>query len=399
MHYFWIPLVFLAASVQAQEATTSAEQALALRGFGTVGFAQASNSQGEFLRDLSQPNGVSNHGSLLIDTILGLQLNYRASDKTELAAQVVSHQRYDGSFTPELAWAFAKYEWTPRVSFRVGRIGTEFLMQSDSRMVGYSYLPVRPPVNFYGIVPINYGDGADLQLRLPLGDGVLKGSLYLGQAQEQLPTYDVSGSPVRAASLGYDKGPLQFRLIHAESDLANSVMGDLATLRSTLAAMGATQAASALDMKGTLGAYDSVGLAYDDGSWQIQAALNRVTHGTVLTENSQAGYFNVARRMGNVSPYLGYSWTVSEAKSLATGLSGPAAAMLNPAVQAALQSSHQDQHTTTLGLRWDFARNLDLKVQLDWVNGQPSSTLLYDHLQSNWDGHTTVFSLAMDFVF
>jgi hypothetical protein len=254
-------------------------------------------------------------------------------------------------------------------------------------------------VNFYGVVPINYGDGADVQLRLPLADGVFKASLYLGAAREKLPTYDINGSPVRAASIGFDKGPWQFRLIHAESDLANSVMGDLAALRGQLASAGAATAASALDMKGTLGTYDSAGVAYDDGSWQVQAALNSVAHGTVLTENSNAGYFTLARRMGNVSPYIGYSWTLSTAKSLETGLTGPTAAMLNPAVAAALKASHQDQQTGTLGLRWDFARNLDLKAQLDFVHGDPSSTLLYDHLQSDWNGRTTVFSLAMDFVF
>lgn len=400
MRYVWMPLVLLAAmgtAVQAQE-TVGPDQSFTLRGFGTVGYAQSSNANGEFLRDLSQPNGVSNNGSLLIDSILGLQVNYRASESLELVAQAVSHQRYDGSFTPELTWAFAKYDLSPRVSFRLGRIGTEFLMQSDSRMVGYSYLSVRPPVNFYGGVPINYADAADVQLRLPLADGVLKGSLFLGEAREKLPPYDVDGSPVRAGSIGYDKGPVQLRLIHAESDLANSVL-DLAPLRAQLANMGAVSAAQALDMKGTLSAYDSVGVAYDDGDWQLQAALNSITHGTVLTENSRAGYFTVARRMGNVSPYLGYAWTKSSAKSLDTGLAGPAAPLLNATVDAVLKRSHQDQQTTTLGLRWDFARNLDLKAQFDFVHGDPTSTLLYDNLQSGWDGRTTVFSLSMDFVF
>lgn len=401
MRYSYMPLALLLASLataaHAQD-PASEDTALTVRGFGTVGYAQSSNPQAEFLRDLSQPTGVNDSGSLLIDSILGVQANYRASETLELVAQAVSHQRFDDTFTPEVTWAFIKYDMTPRVSFRLGRIGTEFLMQSDSRMVGYSYLPVRPPVNFYGIVPINYGDGADLHVSTPLADGVLKGSLYLGIAREQLPPYSVDGSQIRAGSIGYDWGPMQFRVIHAESVLANT-FAKLAPLRSELASQGATDAANALDMQGTRSAYDSVGLTYDDGRWQVQAALNSVTHGTVLTENSKAGYLSVARRMGNVSPYLGYSWTLSGAKSLDTGLSGMAGAMLNPQVAAVLNASHQDQQTTTVGLRWDFRRNFDLKTQLDFVNGSPTSTLLYDHLQSDWNGRTTVFSMAMDFVF
>ena len=400
MRYLRIPLLLLASlavPAHAQEPDNEGP-ALSMRGFGTVGYAQSSNPKGEFLRDLSQPTGVSDGGSLLIDSIVGLQLNYRANETVELAAQAVSHQRFDDTFSPELTWAFVKYDMSPRLSFRLGRIGTEFLMQSDSRMVGYSYLPVRPPVNFYGIVPINYGDGMDVHLSTPLADGVLKGSLYLGVAREQLPAYSVDGSQVRSGSLGYDWGPVQFRLIHAESVLANS-FATLAPLRDTLASMGATDAANAMDMVGTRSAYDSIGLTYDDGRWLLQAALNTVKHGTVLTENSKAGYISVARRMGSVSPYLGYAWTLSSAKSLDTGLSGVAGETLNAQVDAVLKASHQDQQTTTIGLRWDFARNLDLKTQLDFVNGAPSSTLLYDHVQSDWNGRTTVFSLSMDFVF
>jgi hypothetical protein len=141
-------------------------------------------------------------------------------------------------------------------------------------------------------------------------------------------------------------------------------------------------------------------VAWDDGSWQVQAALNTVTHDTVLTENSTAGYVNVARRIGNLNPYIGYSWTKSTAKSLSSGLANPAdAATADAYIDSVLKRSHQDQQTTTIGLRWDFARNLDLKAQLDFVQGDATSTLLYDHLQPGWDGRTTVFSMSMDFVF
>lgn len=400
MRHLWIAMSALLSAgltAWAQEPCRT-DQALTLHGFGTLGYASSSNNSGEFLRDLSQPTGVGSSGGLQIDSILGLQANYRINDSLEFTAQAVSHERYDGTFNPEVTWALLKYDMSPRITLRVGRIGTEFLIQSDSRMVGYSYLQVRPPVNFYGIVPINYADGADVQLRLPLADGVLKGSLYLGEAREKLPPYDVNGSPVRSVSLGYEKGAVQVRLIHAESDLANSMLG-LAPLRDQLSSMGAFAAANALDMKGTRSAYDSIGIAYDDGSWQVQAALNAVTHGTVLTENSNAGYVTVARRIGNVNPFIGYSWALSTAKSLNSGLNGPAAAVVDPVIAQVLQRSHQNQQTSTLGLRWDFARNLDLKAQLDFVQGDAASSLLYDHQQPAWDGRTTVFSLAMDFVF
>jgi hypothetical protein len=61
--------------------------------------------------------------------------------------------------------------------------------------------------------------------------------------------------------------------------------------------------------------------------------------------------------------------------------------------------SHLDQHTYTLGGRWDVHKNMALKAQVDWIRGTPASVFLIKSPQSSWDGNMTVFSLALDFVF
>ena len=138
-------------------------------GFGSLGIARSTNGEAEILRSLTPPEGITDHWSAKSDSILGLQASYRISDELETVAQAVSYLRDDGSFQPNITWAFLKYDVTPRFSMRFGRIGTEFLMLADSRLVGYSYLPVRPANEFYGIIPINYGDGIDARLRWPVG--------------------------------------------------------------------------------------------------------------------------------------------------------------------------------------------------------------------------------------
>lgn len=369
-----------------------------MRGFATLGYAESAGGGAQYIRDLSQPGGVGAGGGASLDSNVGLQLNYRSTDTLEWIAQVVSHQRYDASYTPELTWAFAKFEVNPRTSLRLGRIGTEFLLQSDSRMIGYSHLAVRPPVEFYGGVPINYGDGADLQYRMPIAEGILKASVYAGTAREDLPANDLNGSPLSAVSLGYALGTLQLRLIHAEATLANASAG-LQPLQAQLAAYGAAGASNSLTVQGNHTRYDSAGIDYDDGSWQLALALNQISNSTVVIEDSRAGFLSLARRFGAFSPFVSYAWALSQAKSLDTGLAGAAAAALNPAVAQALRASHQDQQTTSIGVRWDFARNLDCKAQLDFVHGDPSSVLLYQNVQSSWTGKTTVLSLALDYVF
>ena len=372
--------------------------AFSLKGFGTLGIARSTNSDAELLRDVSQPKGISNHWSARNDSALGVQAGYRFSDVSEVVIQGVSHLGDDGSYKPQLTWAFLKYDITPRFSMRLGRVGTEFLMQADSRMVGYSYLPVRPAIDFYGIVPINSGDGIDASLRWPVGDGIVRIEGFAGVATENLPPYDLEGSKILKGSIGYDEGRWQFRYIYAQAKLSENIER-VEPLLATLTMLGATNAARKLEFEDTVSQYQSIGAAYDDGTWQVQGAINYIHHETDLMENSRAANLLIGRRLGNISPYLGYTWAKSSGKTVETGLPNPMFASINSAIASAMAGSHIDRKTISVGARWDFTRNMDLKAQVDFVRGSKSSKLLLEDIDSDWDGKTTVFSLSLDFVF
>ena len=64
-----------------------------------------------------------------------------------------------------------------------------------------------------------------------------------------------------------------------------------------------------------------------------------------------------------------------------------------------MHNARSDQHTFTLGTRWDFYHNLALKAQWDGIRGQPDSVRSYRDEQPDWSGHMDVFSLTLDFVF
>ncbi|MDD5296933.1 MAG: hypothetical protein PHU46_08475 [Rhodocyclaceae bacterium] len=372
---------------------------LALRGFGTLGVARSDNGNAEFVRDLSQPNGIGRNWSARGDSLFGLQANYRVADNLEAVAQGVSHYRYDGSFSPELTWAYLKFEPSPDMMLRAGRFGTEFFMLADSRSVGYSYLTVRPPVDFFGNLPMNYVDGVFGRFTRRLESGLVRAELYTGLAREKLPTkgefLDLAGSRLNGVSLDFQQGPWQARLSYAQLRFQNGT--PMPGLTGPLIATGlpsAIGAAQALNLAGTYVHYRAFGVAYDDGAWQAQCDLNSTLRDSVLWEDLTSGYLIVGRRVGKWTPFLGYSWTRSGPKTLDTGV--PA---LNPAVAGVLAFSHQDQHTVILGGRWDWRHNMDLKAQLDIVRGSASSVALVQNATPAWDGHIRVFTLALDFVF
>ncbi|WP_337228938.1 hypothetical protein, partial [Proteus faecis] len=86
--------------------------------------------------------------------------------------------------------------------------------------------------------------------------------------------------------------------------------------------------------------------------------LNRIEQGSNSFESSEGGYVLAGYRVGEVKPYLGYSWI----RSVQRNTSG------RQAIEAKIMvDAHVDQSTRIVGLRWDFARNMALKAQWDAI--------------------------------
>lgn len=382
---------------------------LNLRGFGTLGIARSSSDQVEVVRDLSQPRGISNQWSGRIDSVLGVQANWQLTPEVELVSQVVSRYQYDDSRTPEVMWAFAKWEPDPRLTLRAGRLGADFLMAADSRLVGYSYLPVRPSIDFFGPLFFSYFDGADASVTLPLGDGLVRAKAYAGHTREKGSSagliWDVSNSALGGLVLDYFAGHWQLRASTAQIQLSNDMPfgplpGGLRAAGQALGMAGAAAAADAIATGGTTSRFSSVGAVYDEGPLQIQGMLNTIRHESAAFQNSHAGYLLAGYRLGAITPFAGLSWWKSTPKNISTGLpNGAGLDALNTGFNMVLRDSGSEQTTYTLGMRWDLRPDIALKAQWDGVRGTARSLFPYRSEQPGWDGSTHVLSLALDFVF
>lgn len=365
-----------------------------LQGFGTLGMARTTTRDVEFVRDLSQPRGISDSWSLQNDSVIGVQGVWRINPQLEAVVQAMSRYSYNGNFNPELSWAYVKYEPTPNLSLRAGRLGTEFFMMADSRWVGYSFLTVRPPGDYFWYLPFYTIHGADAALTVPLGENLLRGKVFYGLSNGKIPLaseqWDIGGSPMLGGYLEFQRGPWQIRGSYAnirfERDLPLAqVLGKM----TPPLPLSLTDAAF-LKTRDTRTHYYSLGLVYDQGPWQGQFMLNHIEQGTNALENSDGGYALLGYRVGTVTPYLGYSWVRSKVRGNAP----------SPIANYVMQDSHSDQKTSFVGMRWDVAQNIALKAQWDAIRGEPSSIFPYRRdNRTKWDGSMDVFSLALDFVF
>lgn len=375
---------------------------ISLHGFGTLGITRTNTDSAQFVRDLSQPQGAGTRWTAKVDSLLGFQANLHFSSSTEAVLQTVSRYHADESYKPELTWAFLRHDFSPDFSLRGGRLGTEFYMLGDSRLVGYANLSVRPPPDFYGSLVFSYIDGVDVSATFPVATGLLKSKLFAGRSPEKSSfapgiSWDLRGSTLVGGYLDYLTGPWQLRLSHAQVRFGQETPTDtlLQASGDPLAGVPYLSLVPDMAMENQRANFSSLGVVYDQGPLNIQFMLNQIKHRSPAYADSKAGYVQAAYRLGAVTPYVGVSRSFSTLEALPKSVI--------PGVDAVTASlvlhSVVDQNTYTLGGRWDLQKNLALKAQVDAVRGKPTSVFLIKNDQPSWNGNMTVFSLALDFVF
>lgn len=391
----WILACFLSIGLHGASMAGEGEEeaSFSLRGFGSLGAARTTTDDSEYIRELTQGRGVSTNWDARLDSVLGLQANWQVRPDLEMVVQGISRYQYDYTYRPQIAWAYARYNPSPNLTVRAGRLATEFFLQADSRMVGYSYLTVRPINDYFWYLPFSSIDGGDVSLALPVGEDVVRGKAFMGWSTGKIPydaqVWNIGRSPLLGGYLEYLTGPWLFRASYANIRFATDM-----PLRHLFSGFPDALTDASLDFihtRDTLSHYYAVSAVYDRGPWYLQIMLNHIIQGARIFESSDSGYVLGGYRVRQFTPYLGYSWIRSHSRQGAP----------NPLVQIIMNDSHADQRTLIAGLRWDFAPDMAVKLQWDGVRGDKTSvfTTRRERVLGENAGNYNVFSVVVDFVF
>ena len=376
-----------------------------LSGFGTVAGTYTSEEHADFITSRIQPNGagMTRNFSTSPDSKLGVQADVKFTDSLSGVLQLVSQHQYDNSFKPQLEWANVKYQATPDLAVRVGRIALPYFLYSDSRLVNYAQPWLRLPTEAYMVNPNTSNDGIDVMYRVRTGSVTHGLQAFYGKSELKAP----GGSKAEGApNWGFNDvatfGDWTLRAGYTYAMMDIPGLNFVSQAYNAFTAIPGPTGAEAARLASTYSTYDMkfhtlvLGGIYDPGNWFVTGEYIKMK-GASVAPGTKAWYLSGGYRFGSVTPYVTYATTRNDTKTE----SGPGAPFLYNIANAFIGNPNK-QSTTSLGARWDFMRNTALKAQYDRIQLGPNSTgrlLVPVGASTKPDRNVDLFSLSVDFVF
>lgn len=396
---------------------------LSVSGFGSLGVVSQSGAEGwRFLRNIAQ-SPADGQTSVVPDSRLGLQLNWSPGTTWEGALQAVAVKKSSrASASSSIEWAYLG--WRPANTYRVrlGRFNPDQFLFSDSRSVGYAQLWVRPPVDFYGFVPVSSVDGVNVERRWASGQSQWHATMAAGRMSTTITqvtgqAYDATGKDLFFLGLTREHDGLLLKGTYFRGRVKPEAGPELALARAglqQLAALPVPGLASSLAglqrnlWSGGEVSYLGLALNYERGPWTL------TSEGSVLSipnsaGDAQRGYVSLGYRVGPVT-YFGLasrvmprrlSAPVPDLLSALTPFVGPLQAagvqqLVNSVGEVGLRVRY-DQSTVGAGFRWDVLPNAALKLQVDRFTVHPNGAAGW--VMGNAAGTSgTLYSVVFDFV-
>lgn len=378
-----------------------------LNGFSTLGAVRSSERSGDYILHALQREGSSGDWSAKVDTRIGAQLTANMTPQWSAVVQAVAEQRQDGDFKPEIDWATLKYQATPELSLRAGRIILPLFLYSDNYKVGYAQHWLRAPVEVYRLIPLTSTTGVDMMYRF--GQGHFKHTLQLAYGENTRKAPEGGEVRIKDGWLVKDTVEIGALTLHATAAGSRVTMdipayNNLFNIYRGIAQNGASQQAE--QAQAVLNRYDprnrrttfySVGAGYDPGKWFVLTEAGQVSSKSIFGKRF-AWYATGGYRIGKFVPYAIYTQAKAKSPLSDPGVTG-APAEANAGLNTAL-AYVPEQKTFALGARWDVARNIALKMQYDRTRIAPNSLgalQTQDTVPRAKDFN--VISISMDWVF
>lgn len=378
-------------------------------GYGSLGVVHANTDQADFVSSILKTHGAgyTDRWSPNVDSRLGAQVRVELDSKWSAVLQVITEQGLDRTYRPRVEWANVKYQVTPNLSVRVGRIALPMYMAADYRKVGYAYTFVRLPAELYNRIPITHSDGVDASYRWQTGS--LKHVAQVSYGRNETPLLgDLTLHVKGLGGLAYtvETGALSVRFSALTARVSTDIGDDLFKAYRQFGPVGKAIADQYEPINKRVTAL-SLNASYDPGSWYVMGEVGHANGHSILVE-TRAAYVSAGYRHGDWTPYGIIAWSRAVKPLVVEGVptrglpprAAAGAAMLNGALNNYL-GTVAEQNSLAAGVRWDFMPNVALKLQYEQLRPRVGSrgTMINDQPGFRDGRRVNVASAVFDFVF
>lgn len=379
--------------------------------YGTIGAAHSTEDKADFVSGPGQSEGAgdSEDVTFAIDSRVAAQLTVNFTPKLTAVAQVVSEQRDNNSWTPYFEWANIKYDFTPDMSVRVGRIVLPSFIVSDYRKIGYANHWARPPVEVYSMVPVTNSDGIDAIWRLNHGNLTNTLQPFAGRKNLHFGGATWEGKHVLGFTDTLEFGNALLRASYIRADVTSA--GAINQFFDAFKQFGPLGSAIAdrYQINGTRIEGIVAGARYDAGNWFTMAEWVRTSSHSFLGSD-RGWYVTGGYHFGAFTPFATYSTRDAlDNYEREQGLEPlyralppqvlPVAGFLNMQLQGLIRST--DSSTLSVGTRWDFRENFNFALQLDHVDLEDGTSGSLINVQPGFvsGGSLNIITATVSFVY
>lgn len=302
-----------------------------INGFGSLVTGRVTEGS-EFLADYPKTGIYDSDWSFVPDSTLGIQFSSYFTDEFSFIAQITANSASES--TIDIDWLYLNYHITPELSVQLGRKRLPLYYYSDYFDVGYAYYWIRPPADLYTWQISNY-NGVSLLYEKNLGDW--DGSINLYYGNEETEDNELLG--------------LMFGVPVDESwndmiGIVGSMTNDWLDIRMSYMEGFVNRDINGINVINDI-KQEFLGLSinFNFGDLQVLSEFNNYSRPKNSIE-IDSYMISFGYHLGDFTPHITRSAFEQEVNA------------------AGFDEKH---HTTTLGIRWDFYRNMAVKLQYDDV--------------------------------
>lgn len=337
------------------------------------------------------------------DSVIGLQGQIQFNDQFSATALGLGRDSKKGS---DLEWLYLNYRPTSAWNIKIGKMQTPLYSLSDSLDVGYSYPWILAPKTVYTDFVVRSFHGVDVRYAFVVGELTAHIEAYYGTFEDDLTagdtSFDTKVDDISGLIAELRVANFKFRASYHSGDV-DITIGDIDSVIDILSANGFEQSANSIDPDGLTEFYQ-MGTEYDSLSYFLNAEWIMIKFESNFLREVKGYYLTYGHYFGPVSAMITYARRedadIFRANEIPIGVSEQLDLLAFQYDLVIDNHEQEDVQSWTLGLRWDFRKNLAVKAEVTQLNpkNDVSSSIIVDD-GVNFDRRVNLMMFAVEWVF